>query len=106
MSEKRRAEAVAYRGLYSTAQWKRARLAAIVRDNATCSNCGKVTGRVEVHHKDPHRGDRRKFFDIDNLTCLCPDCHKRFGRQSDLRGYHEDVDEDGYPTDPAHPSNA
>lgn len=48
-----------------------------------CSECGRYTDRMAVHHilpiedtTDPEEMERRAF-DEDNLQVLCFDCHKK-----------------------------
>lgn len=64
---------------------------AIIRDMGQCQQCKREgrTTRVLIHakqgdsriahvdHKQPHRGDWDKFFDIDGCETLCATCHSR-----------------------------
>lgn len=63
---------------YSTPAWRRLRNFAIARDNGLCQSCLEV-GRMEpfsdVDHKVPI-SQGGKFYDINNLQCLCAVCHK------------------------------
>ncbi|MDR1957164.1 MAG: HNH endonuclease [Treponema sp.] len=64
--------------LYNSVAWrqlKRRKLA----ETPGCSRCGvsrRDGVRLEVHHIRPPRGDETLFFDPDNLTVVCPACHK------------------------------
>lgn len=51
------------------------RLIVLRRDNRTCQHCGKSRERLYVHHITPreHGGTD----DLDNLTTLCHDCHRK-----------------------------
>jgi 5-methylcytosine-specific restriction endonuclease McrA len=64
----------------------------------------------------PHKGDEALFWDLDNLACLCADCHeavtieqeqpsKTVREQVKHRGYSDTPDAHGYPIDPRHPFN-
>ncbi|PZQ55562.1 MAG: hypothetical protein DI555_07950 [Novosphingobium pentaromativorans] len=46
----------------------------------TCQwpGCGRLIGetsKLVADHKTPHRGDERLFWDEENLTTLCANCH-------------------------------
>ena len=61
--------------LYHTEKWKRTKLAVIEKCNGRCSRCGRmVTGKFITHHIKPAEKDT--FYDLDNLTLLCFDCHQ------------------------------
>jgi hypothetical protein len=55
-------------------------------------------------HVEPHNGDVNKFF-LGALQSLCQPCHDRHKKREELWGYRCDVDADGWPVDPRHPSN-
>jgi CheY-like chemotaxis protein len=40
-----------------------------------------------------------KFF-LGRLQSLCERCHNHDKQRVEVRGYSDDIDEDGYPTDP------
>ena len=52
-----------------------------------------------------HRGDWDAFV-LGELQSLCEPCHNRGKRLLDERGYTNDIDEDGWPTDPRYPANS
>ena len=60
--------------VYKTVRWKRLRRAILDRDNWRCTACGRVAGRLEVHHIRPvaENGDP---YDPSNLKTFCRDCH-------------------------------
>lgn len=63
---------------YRGRNWRKARLAAIERDNGTCQRCKKVIGKsIPVHHIQPYREfeTSEAANSLDNLTCLCQHCH-------------------------------
>lgn len=67
-----------YRSWYKTAEWRRLRWQALVRDLFICQMCGRLepdSSQLVGDHKQPHRGDRGLFFDISNVWCLCKQCH-------------------------------
>lgn len=72
--------------LYHTKRWDRTKLAVIDRCNGRCSRCGNIiTGKFITHHIKVASEDN--FFDIDNLTLLCFDCHQHVT-------FHDDVKRD------------
>lgn len=73
---------------YNSKQWKAARQAALRRDMFTCQRCG---GRAEeVHHiielTPQNIVDDIISLDINNLECLCHNCHTKEtkGRDTDV----------------------
>ena len=70
-----------YRAWYKTKEWVALRIATFIRDNFTCQMCGRIEGntsKLVADHDRPHRGDRRLFFDPDNLKTLCQSpCHSK-----------------------------
>lgn len=68
----------AWRKWYKTARWQKLRWSILVRDVFTCRRCKRVEGNTALlvaDHIEPHRGDERRFWDADNLQCLCKACH-------------------------------
>ena len=67
-----------WRRWYKLARWQKLRWACLVRDAFTCGFCKAVvadTSQLVADHRRPHRGDPRLFWDIENLQCLCKQCH-------------------------------
>jgi len=65
--------------LYNNRAWRRTR-AAHLAEHPLCVHCladGVTQPARVVDHIDPHRGDRRKFWDGANLQSLCQGCHNR-----------------------------
>ncbi|MGK7663365.1 HNH endonuclease signature motif containing protein [Marinovum sp. E06] len=57
----------------------------------TCERpgCGRIeadTSKLVADHIDPHRGDPAKFWDRDNLQCLCKACHDSDKQKQERRG--------------------
>lgn len=97
-THKSRDQAQHWRRWYKTADWQRLRWSVLSRDLFTCRRCGRIeadTSQLVADHIDPHRGDRAKFWDADNLQCLCAPCHngakqaeeKSIGRRWPGRGW-------------------
>ncbi|MEM7288190.1 MAG: HNH endonuclease [Actinomycetota bacterium] len=63
-------------------------LTALVARDRGCVLCGADHGRCEAHHVLPYSAPGRGRTDIDNLTLLCPSCHRLVHerRQSLIRG--------------------
>ena len=107
-------EAAEYRKLYKTRRWTALRDTIIKRDKYTCQNkgCGVfvIKGRKSpraavVHHKIPHKGDVRLFYDPTNLECVCKRCHDGDLQSTEARGYSTKMGDDGWPIDARHPGN-
>lgn len=98
-----------YPELYGSPRWRRLRLAVHDRDNYLCQECHRMgretmtTVSSPVHHIHEHHGDRRLFFDMDNLESVCFDCHKSLLQMRERHGYSQACDANGYPLDPNHP---
>lgn len=95
-----------YGHLYKSALWRKMRLRWLRKHPmCQCPHCkGSGLPAAVVHHKQPHKGDRRKFFDSRNLTSMAKVCHDRF-QQSEERGgigFLGACDEKGWPLDPSH----
>lgn len=110
MDKWRTPEAAEYRKLYQTAQWRRLREVALVRDMFRCQRCKCFVKRgrshpqsAVVHHIKAHKGDNDLFFDIDNLQVVCWTCHSGVIQSEEARGYSTEIGSDGWPTDSNHP---
>ena len=60
---------------YHTIKWRKLR-ARILLQVGACVICGATEG-LQVHHIVPPKGDPDLFFNLDNLTVLCHQCHVR-----------------------------
>lgn len=62
--------------LYADPKWDVTRKKVYNRDNYTCSECGETNKIVHCHHIIPAKDLRfTDFYNMDNLTTLCEDCH-------------------------------
>ena len=96
-------------GFYSTAGWQALR-GQQLRLEPTCRLCrqaGRVTPATVADHVEPHRGDRARFFDSNNLMSLCATCHNAIKQQTEKRGLGPGTLKgsglDGLPLDGTHP---
>jgi len=71
---------------YRGKNWFGQRKKALERDGNSCQICGKTGDEQEynmiVHHKVPFRffqNDYKKANDLDNLICVCHNCHAKQG---------------------------
>jgi 5-methylcytosine-specific restriction endonuclease McrA len=58
-----------------TDTWKGKREMVLLRDNYTCTICGKYGGELHVHHKSYKRHGKER---ITDLITVCKKCHKKF----------------------------
>ena len=89
-------------------RWRKAR-AAFLAKHPLCVMCEAVGWLVEatvVDHIEPHRGDKRKFWDRTNWQALCAACHNSLKQAEEWRAYSAEIGADGWPIDPRHPANA
>ncbi|WP_156461285.1 HNH endonuclease [Devosia sp. Root436] len=70
------------RGWYKSARWQALRQEVLARDLYTCQHTGVLlTGKAPapdspvVHHKVPHKGDERLFWDMSNLEAVSKEWH-------------------------------
>jgi len=82
-----------YRTWYKSARWQKLRQQVLTRDLYTCQQTGvMLTGGPNepnspvVHHKIPHRGDERLFWQMDNLTSVSKAWHDSEAQSQERRG--------------------
>jgi 5-methylcytosine-specific restriction enzyme A len=95
-----------WKHFYDTGFWQRRRKLQL-QVHPLCKFCldrGFVRPATVADHVEPHKGDWNKFA-LGALQSLCAECHNSTKRYVELRGYRNDVDNDGWPTDPNHPAN-
>lgn len=80
------------RGWYKSARWQALRQQVLVRDLYTCQHTGVLlTGKAPaanspvVHHKVPHRGNERLFWDINNLEAVSKAWHDSEAQRQEKR---------------------
>lgn len=73
--EKRRRVFAPWRKWYSLLAWKELRERRFIEDHYACQMCGRVTAKPICDHIEPHRGNKRMFFDFSNTQTLCKPCH-------------------------------
>jgi 5-methylcytosine-specific restriction protein A len=96
------------RKLYRTKRWQTIRIK-VLREQPLCVLKGKREQcrviATEVDHITPHRGERRLFFDRQNLQAMCRSCHAQKTAREVLGKPGKGTDEHGMPVDPDHPWN-
>lgn len=65
--------------VYESARWERVRRLCLERSHYICEMCGRAGNTV--HHKIPLTADNLHIdaiaYGLDNLQCLCPECHNK-----------------------------
>ncbi|WP_300534616.1 HNH endonuclease signature motif containing protein [uncultured Mameliella sp.] len=68
------------RAWYNSKRWQEMRRQVLQDAGFTCARCGFASlekwGLV-ADHIEPHREDEARFWDRENLQCLCWTCHSR-----------------------------
>lgn len=67
-----------YVSFYKTKEWKQIQMLTMIRDYGLCQEClrhGRTTFADMVHHKQPLKKRWDLRLDINNLECLCEQCH-------------------------------
>lgn len=80
------------RGWYKSKRWQDLREAVLIRDLYTCQHTGvlltdgaREPNSAVVHHKIPHKGDERLFWDINNLECVSKAWHDSEAQKEERR---------------------
>lgn len=91
--DKRYSPDATIRGWYKSARWQTLRLEVMVRDLYICQRTGiMLIGKAPapdspvVHHKVPHRGDERLFWDIENLELVSKVWHDSEAQRLERNG--------------------
>lgn len=94
--------------LYKTKQWQAMRQRKL-RIHPYCQ-CPHHRGKDKsakatvVDHREPHRGDKRLFFDFSNLQSMTKLCHDKFKQSQEKggSGFLQGCDEHGNPLSHEH----
>jgi 5-methylcytosine-specific restriction protein A len=93
---------------YFTQAWHK-KAAAQLRREPLCRMCaqkGLVVAATVADHLLGHRdGESWDEFILAPLQSLCASCHSRLKQGIERRGFDTTIGADGWPTDPAHPTN-
>jgi len=89
-ADAKRAAMIPSRKWYGTKEWAALRAKTFERDGYRCqmAGCGVLihnTRKLVCDHIKPHRGDRQRFFDEQNLQTLCKPCHDRVKQRQEIR---------------------
>ena len=61
----------------SSLEYREWRMKVLTRDDFTCTDCGRVGWRLEVHHIKPFKKFKALRVDVDNGITFCYDCHRK-----------------------------
>lgn len=105
-ADRKRQDTQPWRRWYYTKAWKLRRQRQLGRIPwcEPCKRAGRSRVAVIANHKIPHRGDRELFF-RGELESACKNCHDQAIQRAELEGFRREIDDDGWPVDPAHPFN-
>ena len=67
-----------------------------------CLALNKITPATVADHVERHDGNEFKFW-FGKLQSLCTDHHNRTKQQIEVRGFSNEIGEDGFPVDKNHP---
>jgi 5-methylcytosine-specific restriction enzyme A len=98
-SDRRSPEALAYRRWYSTAAWRRLRVAQLLNQRwcRLCAEMDRWTRATVVDHRQPHRGSSALFFDPGNLDSLCKTHHNGTKQRLERGRRQVRIGADGWP---------
>lgn len=85
-------------------KWRAAR-ATFLQAHPLCVMCeqrGRTSAATVVDHIEPHRNDRKLFWDRKNWQALCQGCHDRHKQRLEKSGTAIGCTVDGLPLDPSH----
>jgi len=99
-------EAQAWQSWYKTKEWKALRFRQLHREPyCQCPHhVGKHYPANIVDHVKAHKGDRRLFFNPNNLMSMNKECHDRFKQSQEKggKGFDAGCDENGEPLNKDH----
>lgn len=56
-----------------------------IKANYTCDLCGKYGGKFNAHHLNNWKQFINQRYDLDNIICLCINCHRSFHKKFGTR---------------------
>lgn len=67
-------------------KWQKKRLEVLEYHGFACERCEIEDKTLNVHHKIYRKGKKAWEYELDDLACLCEDCHKVIhSRQDELK---------------------
>lgn len=57
-------------------RWQKKRLEVYEAAGFECARCGNKENTLNVHHKEYLKGHEPWEYDLEQLVCLCKDCHE------------------------------
>ena len=94
--------------LYDLRRWRDHTAPDVLADEPWCRYCRSLdvlTPATVVDHIVKVKDAPDLAFERSNLQPLCKAHHDSAKRQAEARGYHSEIDANGYPMDLAHPAN-
>lgn len=94
--------------LYDLRRWRDQCAPLVLAEEPWCRLClavGLHTPAAVVDHVMTVRQNPDLAFERSNLQALCKTHHDSAKKLQERRGYHQVLDAQGYPVDPAHPAN-
>ncbi len=77
------------KAFYKSAAWQHVRRQALIRDKYLCKKPGCYNPAEEVHHiielTPENIDDVSVSLNLDNLICLCYECHKKIHNQERIK---------------------
>lgn len=104
--DSRSEEAQAWRHLYKSSGWRKGRVI-FLQQHPLCERCEaqkRTVAATVVNHRKPHKGDVALFFDWNNWSSLCKNCHDGAVQSEERTGVLKGSI-NGRPRDPDHPWN-
>lgn len=95
-----------HRKWYALKRWRLIRKAQLQKEPwcVICRRFGRSRAATIADHVIPHRGDPHLFWH-GKLQSLCKPCHDEVKMAQETQGFSRFPDDDGWPSDPAHPFN-
>lgn len=88
--DKHRRKTKPWRAWYHTPAWEAIKRQVYKRDEMTCQRTGvllvgakNAANSPVVHHRIPHRGNRERFFDVENCELVSKKWHDTEGQKED-----------------------